>query len=496
MGNSGDQNLFNRSPFLMRLGVLPSGIPMDATPRPTPPHMGKRLVDSVLKAAVGPGMIDNIPNFGTPGAAPATRYEWDRQTGKLIRGEPGGRVSGKTQERLYANPDMGMEDMLIGEVDPVFHGGGRFMRFADEFMKSGEGAHAFGWGHYLSESGGVGKDYYLKYQRMHGAPDMYKTVVRGDENWLYYQPEWLRNEVAYLYRNNVPISEWSDFLKRRKERISNSIRVNEERLKTSTQPWIEESNIYKAKEALKPMDNLINDLENGAVKMAEGSDAAGFYKAKLFPGKEEGVDYHLLDWDKPVPEEIIDKIKSRLRKETFGNQLMASGKTKTEETVELIDEGLDNIKRIPDINNGKYLYDWLSDATGSKEAASKFLERAGIDGIRYPVGSLTPGFKNKYTFKGIKLPDELQHVGHWALDNTMPESVFKESIYRQIRSLELSSKKEYQNLAKKLKSAKREDFSLHEGQKNYVIFNPKNIQIEEGPGFVRRGKAKNPYEMR
>lgn len=481
MGNSGDQNLFNRSPFLMRLGVLPSGIPMDATPRRLEGHPGKELWRYILGNVMGrapEGRWQDVPNIGLS---------------QRVTPMENPRVSGRVQERLYAEPETNWE---IGEVDPVFHGGGRFMRFADEFMKSGEGAHAFGWGHYLSESGGVGKDYYLKYQRMHGAPDMYKTVVRGDENWLYYQPEWLRNEVAYLYRNNVPISEWSDFLKRRKERISNSIRVNEERLKTSTQPWIEESNIYKAKEALKPMDNLINDLENGAVKMAEGSDAAGFYKAKLFPGKEEGVDYHLLDWDKPVPEEIIDKIKSRLRKETFGNQLMASGKTKTEETVELIDEGLDNIKRIPDINNGKYLYDWLSDATGSKEAASKFLERAGIDGIRYPVGSLTPGFKNKYTFKGIKLPDELQHVGHWALDNTMPESVFKESIYRQIRSLELSSKKEYQNLAKKLKSAKREDFSLHEGQKNYVIFNPKNIQIEEGPGFVRRGKAKNPYEMR
>jgi len=31
--------------------------------------------------------------------------------------------------------------------------------------------------------------------------------------------------------------------------------------------------------------------------------------------------------------------------------------------------------------------------------------------------------------------------------------------------------------------------------KNYVIFNPKNIQIEEGPGFKRVGKAKNPYAI-
>jgi len=95
----------------------PTGTPLDASPRPTPEHMGKRLVDSIV---TNPGLAKQfMPNFGTSAAAgDATRYEWDRQTGNLLRGEPGGRVSGKTQERLYANPEMGMENMLMGEVYP------------------------------------------------------------------------------------------------------------------------------------------------------------------------------------------------------------------------------------------------------------------------------------------------------------------------------------------------------------------------------------------
>jgi len=184
----------------------PTGTPLDASPRPTPEHMGKRLVDSIV---TNPGLAKQfMPNFGTSAAAgDATRYEWDRQTGNLLRGHnlptsgmvsPGNidinkrpfvmnsdgsvstevsmsigtdkgevlipqvingkrvseqeaidhysrtgehlgifkdvesanryadalhnrekvRVSGRVEERLYANPEMGMENMLIGEVDP------------------------------------------------------------------------------------------------------------------------------------------------------------------------------------------------------------------------------------------------------------------------------------------------------------------------------------------------------------------------------------------
>jgi len=101
--------------------------------------------------------------------------------------------------------------------------------------------------------------------------------------------------------------------------------------------------------------NWINKNITG--EMAELVEARNLYKVKLHPGRKDEV---WLDWDKPVGANIRRKI---------GDSEM------------------------PLDWNGEQLYNSLTRTTGSKEAASKFLNRAGIDGIRYPSGSLS-GVKN------------------------------------------------------------------------------------------------------
>jgi len=433
-----------RAAVLKRLSIssLPStGTPLDASPREIEGHMGKAVLDYFK------GNLMGEPPEG----------KWFERTGK-------------EGPSLYAEPKINWE---MGEVDG-FHGGGVFRKFSDKYMKSGTGGHVFGWGHYVSEEKGVGKYYAELYQKEKGAPDMFRTSVRGKTDWLGKQPEWLRNEVADLYRNNVPVSEWADFLKGRKEAFSRSIKVNQERLKTSTQPWIEEANIENAKQALKPMDDLIGDLKKGVVKKAEGSNVAGQYKVKLFKGKSPD-EYTFLDWDKPMPKADIAKIKAQAQKEGILDEIENMG-------------GLN----IQAEHSGEALYKTLTLALDEKEAASKFLDRAGISGIRYPVGSLSGPQRRTYLLSGEKLPQQAGVIARWARDKTLSDDTFKEILDREIGRIENIHKYGVysdleegvrKSLVKKLRSAKRSDFGVEELKKNYVIFDPKNIEIMEGPGY-------------
>jgi hypothetical protein len=399
-------------------------------------------------------------------------------------------------EGIYAKPKYNWE---MGEVDG-FHGGGKFSKFSDDFMKTGTGGHVFGHGHYISEEKGVGKYYYDLYQKEHGAPEMFKTSVRGKTDWLDKQPEWLRNEVADLYRNDVPVSAWGDFLRRRKESFSRSIRTNEERLKTSIQPWIEEANIVNAKKSLKPMDDLISDLDKGLVEKAVETKAAGIYKVKLFKGKDPS-EYNFMDWDKPVSKSNAEKI-SKIADELPTVKSEYGHGSSPEQLREWLKPHMQM--------TGEDIYRQLSDGLGSQKAASEFLQRAGIDGNRYPVGTLsgqTSGSKllidGQELFKRISkdrtpkshelVMESAASVGSENKSKIVShlKTVLKDN-QEQLTStswgtLGESSRFFYQNNIEaintaigRIEAAKTIKFSP--GPKNFVIFDPKNIEIMEGPG--------------
>ena len=97
------------------------------------------------------------------------------------------RVSGRTEERLYAEPEYNWE---MGEVD-AFHGGGMFRKFSDKYMKTGTGGHVFGWGHYVSEEKGVAKYYKDLYSREHGSVSLKfnsKTNPVSKSGYTYEDP--------------------------------------------------------------------------------------------------------------------------------------------------------------------------------------------------------------------------------------------------------------------------------------------------------------------
>ncbi|OEU68405.1 MAG: hypothetical protein BBJ57_02250 [Desulfobacterales bacterium PC51MH44] len=306
--------------------------------------------------------------------------------GNLMGRPPEGQWFNRKQgdEGIYAEPNYNME---LGEVEG-FHGGGMFSKFSDNFMKTGTGGHVFGWGHYISEEKGVGKYYKDLYAKEHkqktfeiagekftGMKDVRKAFVEKfrDKHDL---PDDVLDNIAYFSYKYDDIGARG---------IAKAI----------------------APEGHKDFGKIlgaVNDLRMST----DVTTSAAVYKVKLFKGKDPS-EYTFLDWDKPISKAKSDKINQALRKEKLGQSIQKLREEKIGEQSLYDVVGPANYQGA----TGGEFYRDLAANIGDKEA-SQFLDRAGISGIRFPVGSLS-GFTDK-------------------------------------------------------------------GKKNYVIFDPKNIEILEGPG--------------
>lgn len=111
-----------------------------------------------------PGVIRTNPTPSPPSWSDVGR-EWMKSPT-----EGGSTLSalGKTLEALYPylNPQSaitGVGGGAMAEIGPLYHGSGsKFTKFLNEFIGSGEGAQARGWGHYLTESPEVAEHYALQ----------------------------------------------------------------------------------------------------------------------------------------------------------------------------------------------------------------------------------------------------------------------------------------------------------------------------------------------
>lgn len=123
-----------------------------------------------------------------------------------------------------------------------------------------------------------------------------------------------------------------------------------------------------------------------SAKSLEVKPNRNLYEVLLHEGKTP-EQYDWLVWDKPVSENFKNKIKTQsdkeglkvLKVEEFGNE-----RNKANPSL-LVSQKYSN-----DLD-GANLYQKLKDYFGSDKAASEFLLRAGIDGIKYPAESIARG---------------------------------------------------------------------------------------------------------
>lgn len=238
----------------------------------------------------------------------------------------------------------------MSEVQDVFHGSPyRFDKFLSSKIGTGEGAQAFGWGHYVSESPKVGRNY----QSMALNPDRLRKT---------YGNAW---DAAYHYNKGNTEAALAS--------LDNQI--------SSIESGIAKYGVLgKEKEALSKYKGLRERIVSGTEPRA-----GALYKVTLHKGKDPS-EYTWLDWDKSPSPEAVNKLVD-----------YAKGIWKENPDKKIFDHYSDEIGQLRARlkgGRGQGIYKTLSREFGSDKAASDFLLKNGIDGIRYPAGSLS-GVKSK-----------------------------------------------------------------------------------------------------
>lgn len=233
-----------------------------------------------------------------------------------------------------------------GQVD-VWHGSPhRFKRFTTEKIGTGEGAQAFGWGLYFTSQKSIARHYAKALQKQQ------RSIAGFIRGLSPYETDSL---VEQIRKSSIP--ELLDGLPFGTKKIQNHL--------------IDElgsgGNLEK---------QIFEDaLTSIGVKLKDDSYT---YKATLHKGKDPS-EYTWLDWDKPVSKSIDDKILDAV----ISMPKTVSGLR------------LENRKNIEAgrFKSGQELYGQISGMLGSDKKASIWLKDHGIDGIRYPAGTLSGGGK-------------------------------------------------------------------------------------------------------
>ena len=235
-----------------------------------------------------------------------------------------------------------------------------FDKFTTEKIGTGEGAQAFGWGLYFTDLESIARNY--------------AKVVSKQKSEIGWEDYATISEKKIL--QNKP-SE-NDF-----ENIRNKTLI---KLKKS----IKTDTFYGPKH----FENLVTQLEsenyNNYKYKAKSKPSRNLYKISLFKGKKP-IDYTLLEWDKPLSKEFINKMIDGDIDLTVQEALLnyyGEGGVYDITTVQELKETIENEEL-----TGQELYNILSLNTeeATPKSASIALLNAGIAGIKYPAESISRG---------------------------------------------------------------------------------------------------------
>ena len=272
----------------------------------------------------------------------------DLQKGNIVRGLDGNIYVIDADVKLHTR-DMGgnytyppasvdTEDRLTSrpQLMTVYHGSGAaFDAFDHNFMGTGEGAQAYGWGSYVTEVEGIGKAYAESGARK-GDHITYNGERLGDvlDNEYYFDETW-RNWKRHLL--SAKTAEELKSLIMNLYFMPNGKGIRERKKNFELQK-----------------KQLIEDIDNGKIKV---SLPRHLYTVEI----PDNTGENYLDWEGRA-DKIIDKIGI---------------------TVEEYETN--------DISTGRDVYEYLNHKLGSDKAASEFLSRAGFVGISYPAQFTTGG---------------------------------------------------------------------------------------------------------
>lgn len=240
-----------------------------------------------------------------------------------------------------------LEQLLLTEEEIAYHGtpnqlvGNKFDLGA---IGMGTGAQAYGWGLYFGKSPDLARGFVQKRHR--------KITLDGQ---LFYQ-------LGYKYDNPAffALPTTIETLEQLIEYAEDTIEILNEDPDETTEEIVEQyEKLLKVVQTLGKIESKLTGY---------------FYKVLLHPGKSPN-EYEYLNWDKPVPEDQIQKVEKQLQKE--------------------------NINLNPNNTSGQVLYHQLQKyyenlgSTNAPKDASLFLLRAGFAGNTHSGGNVRILFSDK-----------------------------------------------------------------------------------------------------
>jgi hypothetical protein len=264
-------------------------------------------------------------------------------------------INGKSKSGKYSQDNDLIEELGYKiqkyEIGGIFQGTPHdFDKYSTEYMGTGEGVQAFGWGLYFTNIKDIAKNY-AKNQKL-----IQKEISRKSDNsahlWIYTNIS--ANVVDKLGYLKIKLKEF--------EELKNEYKKD---------TWDDKIETYST---------LIDIIQNYQGKI---------YSVTLFKGEKES-DYDLLEWEKKPKKSQLDLIKKQLDKEgIIVKRDLGIGKE-----YRFKGEALDKIFNQQETHytggtKNSNLYTELSAFLGGDKEASLFLLRAGIDGIKYKAGTLS-----------------------------------------------------------------------------------------------------------
>lgn len=232
---------------------------------------------------------------------------------------------------------------------------------------TGEGSQVYGWGLYGSTVRGVAEGYAKSAKRD-------KALTQDEDTF---------QAVKKVLGENVS----DDILQAIYEGVTGNSDWNE------VKAWIKRDAEWDD-EIGPEMLSVFRKKESALKKVHEQYAAhSNLYEQTFFTDRAPGDESHLLKWYEDLPKEQVDWIAQEFAKEGFFVASFSKLKGWT-----ILDRTSGKKMSLWDKRESGEAYEAIANFLGSPQAASEFLARAGIDGVKYPVDS--------YGGKGVKDGDE------------------------------------------------------------------------------------------
>lgn len=307
-------------------------------------------------------------------------------------------------DALGGAPDAEGETSLRS-IGPLYTGAGvAYERPSLVAVNSGEGAQVYGWGLYASDRPGVARSYAEDRRREAGAGgnvayvngrNLTKMIEQEDfsDIWDYGDFD---DAIAAIGDSAVAERIGDDFI--------DALQLSQGDYEKDAQSWAKlVSEEYGNGPEADYAQALAESVRNGA--------QAAIHEQTWWTHRAPGDESHLLKWHEPVSDEqrrwIEKAIRERFKTVDFHGQEMAmpEGKTNVSDDGVSLDLLLGKGAYAGAQTSGGNLYAAMKKLLGSPKAASEFLARAGIDGVKYPVNA-SRGGKGEDGWNYVAFSDE------------------------------------------------------------------------------------------